>query len=171
MLVTKLENFRKRIEEICVSNNLKHYTFDDLFINVSQKAIESLAVASYEFVKSSNYDAKINRNQLKEQDLIQKSYLQAIKRLILNSGQQFYFLFKFVIEKSGSLPDIKQLINQVMSKKTEMSAERSLLIRFTNEKSYMTKYEGKKECTCLVFQQQKANESFREQIANFFKDK
>lgn len=66
MLVTKLENFRKRIEEICVSNNLKHYTFDDLFINVSQKAIESLAVASYEFVKSSNYDAKINRNQLKE---------------------------------------------------------------------------------------------------------
>lgn len=68
-------------------------------MNASEKSLESLTVSSFERVKNQAKGEKLKSKD----DLSEEGFKDALKRLIMNSGQEFYYLFKFVIEKNGDL--------------------------------------------------------------------
>ena len=53
-VLKKVEQFGKRIKDICDQNELNHFQFSDLFLNTSKKALESLSIASYEHAKEAH---------------------------------------------------------------------------------------------------------------------
>lgn len=78
-----------------------------------------------------------NTSKLKKQDelsidLNELSYKEALKRLVYNSGQEFYFFFKYIIEKNALLNEIKESINDILEQKNKKEGDQRLLIRFTN---------------------------------------
>jgi len=46
-----------------------------------------------------------------------------------------------IIEKSGALPDVIELIKETIEYKNQNMGEKNLLIRFTNEPNYMKKFD------------------------------
>jgi hypothetical protein len=90
----KVTNFKTRISEICQANNYKHFSFQDLFMNASEGSLESLAVSSYEKTKN---QAKRGEKQKSQEESSEESFREALRKLVMNSGQEFYFLLKFVI--------------------------------------------------------------------------
>jgi hypothetical protein len=61
--------FSERICDLCRNYQMEHFSFTDLFANSSKKALEGLAIAC---VKSKG---------------VEEAYQEAIRRLVLNSGQ------------------------------------------------------------------------------------
>ena len=93
---------------------------------------------------------KERRMRSEHVDFTEEAYKEAIRRLIFNSGQEFYYLFKLIIEKSGALPDVIDLIKETIEFKNQNMGEKSLLIRFTNEPNYLKKFD-EKDHICFEF--------------------
>lgn len=102
-------------------------------MNASESSIESLAVSS--FLKISNQNKK---GELKSKnEFSEDGFKNALAKLLMNSGQEFYYLFKFVIEKNGDLADLKDFINEGISKKNQNEEDGITTIKFTNNFSYI----------------------------------
>ena len=52
----------------------------------------------------------------------------------MNSGQYFFKVYKHFIEPNGDLPEIKDIINEVIQSKNNGAGDRNLIVRFTNDK-------------------------------------
>ncbi len=61
----------------------------------------------------------------------------------MNSGQYFFKIYKHFIEPNGDLPEIKEIMEEAMESKNNGAGERSLIIRFTNDKHYTKKFTDK----------------------------
>lgn len=155
----RVEQFGKRIDEICQNSEMGHLTFRDLFMNSSPKGLESLAMAAEESIKE------------KEGLMGNEQYREAIRRLIYNSGQEFYYLFKIIIDKSGNLGDVKEIIREALEFKQTELAEKNLLIQFTNEKDYLKRYQDSSKHRCVEFITIKKETNLLKEVNSFFRDK
>ena len=89
-------------------------------------------MASYEHVKKIKLAEANGQNRESMRAVIEDlSYKEAVKRQILNSGQEFFFLFKYFIEKNGEMSELREFINQSIAVKNEGEGDRNLIIRFT----------------------------------------
>lgn len=78
-----------------------------------------------------------------ESEGIEKAEKEAIRRLIMNSGQYFFKIYKHFIEPKGEFPDIKQLMDEVIENKNNGTGQRNLVIRFSNDANYTKKLSDK----------------------------
>lgn len=61
----------------------------------------------------------------------------------MNSGQYFFKVYKHFIEPNGDLPEIKDIISEVIESKNNGAGDRNLMIRFTNDKYYAKRFNEK----------------------------
>jgi hypothetical protein len=87
---------------------------------------------------------------------------------VLNSGQEFYYLYKLIIDKSGNMGDLKEIIDDAIAYKNDGLSDKTFLISFTNENNYLKRFSDDSQVTCLEFMTMKKESDFQDGLAKFF---
>jgi hypothetical protein len=75
---------------------MSHFKAKNMFININRPALESMCVVAKEIAGE------------------QGAYSEALKRLVMNSGQYFFKVYKHFMEPNGDLPEIKDIMAEVI---------------------------------------------------------